>query len=1032
MLLAKRTRHHASLFAFLFAVVAIVSALGVGVIDLLDRAAESGVRAELATRVGADLALRLTLDRAEGSEAQAQDAAVRAVLIEEFSTEQRSIEFVIDRTVVSARALEFSVASSSNAAPTTGQVAVASIPGLADEAHLTAGRWAATSDEATMQADAAELLGLAPGDRILLPGAEVELVGTWRVSDSLDPRWLADPLLLEGAAEGRVGPIDVAEDRWADLEANSLVAWTVVPDAARLTVADLATIQTTWSDLDDAVESAKLDDIPFIQEGNLSFVAQQLTTRLNALDAAKPIALLIVAAIALVTMIELGRLLAEVRARELELLWARGGTSLGLAGWTLVEALLVGLAGGAIGAAGARSAVSALAGGEVPSLGADALWLVPLTAALAAAGALAWQAFMASRRVARHDRLARSGRALRLTGAGAVVLVSLAAALSTWQLQLYGSPLTPVAGGGTLLDPVTVVAPALAIVAVALLGLVLFPRLAPLGAKIAARGLGARRVLAARSLARRLPLAATPIVLLALATAQLVVAGGYGATWEQSFTQTQQLRAGAETRLTAGPLGLSDEVLEEVAATAGLTSLAAYDQAEASIGGEPVSVIGVMPDAFARLALDGAGTLDTSSASDAIRARLPAPVTGEAGSQIEVDFLVTGFTLPPSAALWATSEGGVMRLIPLAAETGGATSPTRLIAEFPSSPELDGSWRVAALDITPQLDEPARVAGAPPRLIELIAIAIDGTPADLGDKWPAYAFGSTNGRLAAAGGGGFALPPGAATLRLVPPLSPERGDDVTIPVALSSQLADRIGVASGALLPVALVGGPVRARVTEIVAVVPGATRAEAVLLDLAVLDGLRFRALALPEVRTRYWIGSDAPGALVPRLRAALPASANVETLAEDPDRRMLGSAAVALWVAAAGTALLVVAALGAVVAAQLRARRDEVVILRAVGVTARDQGRIRRQEFSVLAWYGMLIGIIAGLAAVALTVAPLARASVPEAYGSLPTRVAFEPGQLAIALLVLASLVAAVIAVYVVGVRRQAAVGGGPEQGG
>jgi hypothetical protein len=1029
LLLAKRTRHHTSLFASLLAVVAIASALGVGVIDLLDRAADAGVRAELATRVGADLALRLTLDRAD--EPGAQDEAVRAVLTEEFGTEQRPIDLEIDRTVVGARPLEFSVAPTTAAELTTGEVVGVSIPELSEHAELVAGRWAMTNDEATIQADAAEILGLTPGDRILLPGAAVELVGTWRVSDSLDPRWLADALPLEGLAEGQVGPINLSEDRWADIEGNSLAVWTLVPDAARLTAQDLATIQTVWSGLDDAVEAAKIDDIPFIQEGSLAFVAQQISTRLSALEAAKPIALLIVAAIALVTMIELGRLLAEVRSRELDLLWARGATPLGLAGWTFIEALPAALVGGAIGAAGARSAVQALAGAESTAPGGDALWFVPLTVALAAGIALAGQTFVATRRVARHDQRAHSGRALRFAGTGAVVLVALTAALSIWQLQLYGSPLTPVASGGMALDPVTVVAPALALVAVALLGLLLFPRLAPLGALLAARRLGARRVLAARSLARRLPLAATPIVLLALATGQLVIAGGYGASWEQSFTQTQQLRAGAETRLIAQPRGLSDGVVDAVAATPGLTELAAYDQAEASVAGEPASLVGVMPDAFARLALDGAGTLDTGSMSDAIRVQLPTPVAGTGGSQLEVNLLVSGFALLPSAAIWATSDGGVMRRIPLTPGAGAAAPATRFTAELPRSPELGGSWRVAAVDLTPQLDEPGPVPGDPARVIELDAILIDGTPAELGDEWSAYAFGSTNGRLAEAGGGGFAVPPGAAIFRLVPPLSPERGDDVTIPVAMTSQLAERIGIVSGARLPLGLVSSPVRARVTEVVAVIPGARMAEALLVDLAVLDGLRFRSLPLPEVRTSYWIGSDAPAELVTRLRAALPGSANIETLAADPDRRMLGSAAVALWVAAAGTALLAIAALGAVVGAQLRARRDEVVILRAIGVTARDQGRIRRQEFSVLSWYGMVVGITAGFAAVAFTVAPLARASVPDAYRGLPTLVVFDPVQLAIALLVLAGLVAAVVAVYVAQVRGQAAVGGGPEEG-
>ena len=84
-----------------------------------------------------------------------------------------------------------------------------------------------------------------------------------------------------------------------------------------------------------------------------------------------------------------------------------------------------------------------------------------------------------------------------------MVLSRPAAALSVWQLRLYGSPLTPTADGGTDVDPIAVVAPALSLVAVVLLALLLFPRVASLD-ELATTRAGVARILAARTVARRL------------------------------------------------------------------------------------------------------------------------------------------------------------------------------------------------------------------------------------------------------------------------------------------------------------------------------------------------------------------------------------------------------------------------------------------------------------------------------------------------------------------------------------------------
>ena len=147
-----------------------------------------------------------------------------------------------------------------------------------------------------------------------------------------------------------------------------------------------------------------------------------------------------------------------------------------------------------------------------------------------AAGLAAFSAYRSAGRQTVRDPADASGRARRLTAPGLVVLVVAAAALTVWQLRLYGSPVTPSSDGGSAVDPIAVVAPALALIAVVLLVVLVFPLLAGLGDRISLR----QRVtaqLAARTVARRVSLAAAPLVVVALATGSTVVAAVYSATW---------------------------------------------------------------------------------------------------------------------------------------------------------------------------------------------------------------------------------------------------------------------------------------------------------------------------------------------------------------------------------------------------------------------------------------------------------------------------------------------------------------------
>lgn len=1030
MLSARRIREHLSLFASLFAVVAIVSALGAGLLGYLESAATDGVRAGLATRAGADLALRVS--QPLGEDPAAQDSAVRDVIAAEFSTSGRPIGLELDRTLAGASTLAYTrVTEAGDGAD--GNVVVASVPALDRRATIVDGEWPEGGDQASIQADAAEWLGLAVGDRLRVGEAEFTITGTWRVDNALDPRWLGETVLIAGVDGAIAGPLVVDEDAWGRLGESPRVRWTIVPDAATITAHDLDSIDAAWSDLSTALDDAGVGDAGLTQEGWFSLTSNELSARVHALDAVKPVALLMIAALALVTLLELGRLLSEIRGFEIELLWSRGATPGELARTTGIEAAIVSAFGGLVGAGVAIAVLAALDGVDGVVAAGAALWLVPLATAAVAVIAFGAQAYRATRRSARRDSPERSGRVQRFAGAGVVVLVTVAATISVWQLQLYGTPVTPVAGGGTAVDPVTVVAPALALVALVLIGLLVFPRIAPLAERAASRRTGVDGILAARSVARRLTLVATPIVLVALACGQFVVAGGYSASWDTSFTRTQELRAGTSTRVTTPLTGLPGAVPDQIAATRGVTAFGPVDSGELKLAGDYASVIGIAPRTLAELGATADGIIDPQALAHAIDVGVALPTLQGGPAELTITTSSKGFTQDPELSVWIGDDYGQLRHVQLELEPpSGLDVNSRYSAPLPAVVGTDNAWHLTAIDVGAVGADanPGRLGPAP--RVEVTAIQQGGEELNLGGSWAAYGFGDNPGLLETSDAGhGVGLPVGTFA-RLLPP-SAGTADPLSkpVPVAISATFADRIGVEKGTALPLPLVAGaaPVATVVAEVIVGVPAAPDAAAVLVDLGVLDALRLRSFSEPDPSTLFWVGASDPVAVGAALRQNLPGDVQVSTLELDPDRDMLGSAAIALWIAAIGSALLALAAIGAVVGAQLRARRGEVVVLRAIGVGSRQQGSIRRRELALVSGYGTLIGLTAGLVVVLVTIAPLARAAVPNPFLGLPTTPMFDPLTLGLALVALLLLIAATIAVYGAQVAAQARTPGSHE---
>ncbi|GMA93168.1 hypothetical protein GCM10025869_36970 [Homoserinibacter gongjuensis] len=320
-----RMRQHAGVFGSLLVVAAIVSGLALGVLALIDRAAAAGVRGELATHTGEDAALRLSLLLT--TEETAADAAVRGLLADAFQRDGAPIPVSVQHEVrttlgVPVERLDTTGLEGEDA---TASIVAATIPDLASAATLVAGAWGDGADEATLQADAAAALGLAVGDRLELAGRELTLVGIWRVTDGLAARWVGDALTIRGTDDARLpsfGLLIVDDAVWPSLAEERRDVWTIVP-GTDLEAADLAPVVVAWEGIEAGVKGLGVGR-SFEKSGHFALTARELDRNVRALDAIGPASLLLVAMIALVTFIELGRLLTEVRTRELGLLWARG------------------------------------------------------------------------------------------------------------------------------------------------------------------------------------------------------------------------------------------------------------------------------------------------------------------------------------------------------------------------------------------------------------------------------------------------------------------------------------------------------------------------------------------------------------------------------------------------------------------------------------------------------------------------------------------------------------------------------------
>jgi len=990
----RRARPHGAVFTAVAVVAALVTGTVIALLGALDAAADDGVRRGLATRSGADLALRATLPLAD--DAQAQDAAVRSAISRALADVSAPVE--VSRSTVAE--------------------AVVEVPGLLEqlealvlmaddlERHtdIVDGRWATGAEELTMQADAAAALGLEDGDAVVVAGIPMRLTGTWRVTDALDPRWLGDERITAGRGRA-VAPVVLGETDERTWE-SARVHWTAAPDATRVTASDLTSVKEGWPRLRSALRAEGIDPAALSTTGGFTDTAAELRAQVQGMQAIAPVVLLLVATAAAVTLAELARLAGASRAPELALLWSRGRTATANALEAAMLAAGAALLGGILGA-GVAVAISAAAGRG---------WTMPLVTVSATVAALAFVAAAgfgigAARASRPHGSAEESsaGRVSRLVAPAAAVLLTVAAAIAVWQLRLYGSPITVQADGEASVDPVTAFAPALALVAIVFIGLTVLPAVMRLFERLSRRS-GAPRMLAAHNVARRLPRLTASIVVLGVATGSLVAAAAYQETWAEGFARVSAFRSGADILATAAGGGFQPPQLEALDGEPSIADVFPVQRARLQVRDGSAALVAAPPVALPTLVAPVKDAIDADALAAALPVEAPGVLIPEGADAVVLEASTRDLAVDPVVTMLVLdSAGGLTRVTADVSGTGDpAAGRTLTITSSVPPSARDGRGQVLAFDVD-LADDAITSEGArfvPTRW------------ADSGGQ-PLSAF--TERQWSPRGGemvivaplplaeGGFGAAPGVMNVRLMPDTELDAGL-YRPPIAVTRALADRYDLAVGDTFSFAVERSYARidGEVVAIVPAVPSAGDEAAVLIDLAVLQVDAVLTTEFPRAPNALWIqqgGADAAA----DVRRALPPNTGLSYADDSAERAVVGSAALAVWAAAALCCLLALVTLAAVASAEHRTRMPEIGLLRALGLRARAQASSRRDEWTAVLACAIVIGLVAGLAVGALTVPQLASAAIPGVDLGLGTPLRIDLTGLAIALVALVLVCAA-----------------------
>jgi hypothetical protein len=951
---------------------------------------------------------------------------------------------------------------------TSGNIPVmqaASLEGVTDHAVLVAGKWpvqlpasAAGPIPAALPASTAALLKVRPGDVLRVQDRNTDTLVTFVLTGLYAERqspaavasyWQLNSIPASGSVDGTgeasgyttYGPLVVSPATFPGRLTEGTGTWIAQPDMAGFSTDRLFAISL-------AGNSSLLSTLTLTT--NLPTVLADTGANFAVARSLLGICALELLVLTVAALLAVARLLAAQREGETALLTARGATRWQLTGLTAIEviplSLVTALAGGLAGIWLARLLGSALYGhgagsSSVPyggiSVAAPGTWLDALAAALGiavlSAGALLYPV-LRPRRAAASVQPGRRAALSRATGAGADLALVALAVLACWQLRRYSAVSTS-AGSPPVIDPVLVLAPALALTAGTVLTLRLLPAAARAVDRASAAGRGLTSALAGWQFSRQ-PLrqgGAALLLVMAVGTGTLALAqhqswtraaadqAAYLTGGDVQVNLASPMPAGASTSIT-GAAGVRAAMAASVVQGASPSQMVAIDATKAP----EVALLRADQSSLAPAALlrsitpsapPGGQLISGSPGSVKLTVTLSRAPIGLVSAQFTVTD-ATGAAFQLSSALFS-ADG---RPHVLAASLGGtgAAFPLRISQVILSytmpAKRLKTPVTLTVAGATPSTWSAA--ASSPELVSELSLGNVDGPSAE--PKVAGWQRSSGGATLTFTPGYGLLSPaPGASPLiaeRLAGQVSlfvPGRAAVVPAIATRAFDSANNTGV--GSIVQTTVNRTTVPVKIVAVASAFPAITGA-GLVMDLSTLEAFLVSHDAAPLAVTQWWLAT-ADGQVPASLTRALPSGTTMRSsaalaaaLAADPLSAAPQQALLAMTVAAA---LLAVFGFWVSIAANVRQRRAENAVLAALGVS---QGSAAAQLFleklllSVpAAALGLLLGtVVARLLVPAVTLSPTAQTPVP------PPLTMFDLPQtipLAVAVAVLPALAAALV---------------------
>ncbi len=926
---------------------------------------------------------------------------------------------------------------------------LASDDGLTGHLGLTSGRWprdvASGPAEALAPDAAARALRLHLGERLHLgPGtglgrsrhrATVVIVGTVRglpqpaaASDPLSGAGFDQAFPVGGRTSPAYGPFLVSPT--ALLGTGLDVEGLRVDAHPDLGSADDTSLRTAATSLDTA--SALLAD-RVGATADITRVASGLPDTLSRLDhqraanrSAVLVALLLDTMLGVAALLLAGRLLADSRVDERELLTTLGLSPAQQLVSALGEALLLAVAAAvlAVPAAAAAYAVVTHLPGPAAARLASPPTVTPWLVVTVVVGAALLTLVLVTSPLVGADAGRLSGRRRAVVRSGVDVVLLVAVVAGWWQVRT--APQSAVGG-----DTVRALAPVVCLAAATVLVVRTLPALFSL---LTAAGARSRALLPVSLDPAVLRLnAGTALALLSLAAAAATFGVALRTTWQRSQLDQADLRVGTDLALALDtpPTSADAAVIARTLAGAPGSRLSPVTARPVALGhyfGAP----GDTPQVVA---------LDTRHAGALLRGRLPAGTTWSA----------IGGRLTPAAARSLPLPAGGMGVTLLGHAPAGvhlSVTPSLVIQDATG---FRSTLEAAPLPVDGR-SHPLRWSALPPPHQRIVAVHLGFSdagsrpgrtpeapvsvdlhvPAPLGHPTPTHGWHtlrlgfpdvvldqSVSVRREATA----SVVTTRALLR-VPSLLYEEGDvldtaftpPTAVPVAVSRALVDATGTKLGGTLSATLGDSVVVLRVAAIVPSVPSAPGRIAVLADVDALSRALLATGHLEPDVDAFWMSRPAPSTAAALSRLELGQVTTRDGVTAELARGPMQVTLPVAYVTVAGSAvLLLLAGAVLVVSADRRRRTAEVARLRALGLSRRGARWLVFAQHAVLLVALVVTGVLIGAgAALALD-----RAMVRSDQGTAPVPAAelawpwTHEVLLTVALVVACLLVAATAAV-------------------